>query len=213
VTRRNDRRRRAREGFTLIEVMISLGIMTMGALAMLALQQQTIRSNSHARELSTAMQIAQLWVERFKQDASRWTQVGYFNTPGKPDAAAVLAPTVYLKQVATSPNVYQSMAPATVGTLNISNAFDFWGNDVAPTAAANVYYCAAFRPAWVYYGRAMRVDVRVWWAKEGIGRSITSDFPLCVGDPALLNPGGASKMTDYHVVYLPTVLRVVTVLR
>jgi prepilin-type N-terminal cleavage/methylation domain-containing protein len=193
-----------RQGFTLIEVMVSLGIMSMGAMAMIALQTHTIRSNAHARQLTTAMQIAQRWVERFKQDAISWRQVGVFNTPI--DAAAVLAGGSYLKQITPPPNVFQPIVNTTPG---VSNAFDYQGNDIPNTSTdPPIFYCAAFRPAWVFYGRAMRVDVRVWWPREDLGTTITTDFPACDGNHAALNPGG-TLFNNYHIVYLPTVIRMV----
>jgi len=192
----------------LIEVMVSLGIMTVGAMAMVALQQHTTRSNAHARELSTAMQIAQLWVERLKEDGARWTTIGYLNVPGQPNDAVVLGTTAFLKQVTTAgfPPPFQTIAGTSPA---VSNAFDFLGNDIASNDPS-VYYCASFRPAWVYYGRALRVDVRVWWARESnnaTANAITVDFPGCVDDDVRLAPAG-SMFNAYHMVYLPTVIRV-----
>ena len=70
--RRRARSARAR-GFTLIEVMVALGVMTVGVFGLIALQLYTIRSNSHARQLGIATQIAQQWIERIKQDAHTGT--------------------------------------------------------------------------------------------------------------------------------------------
>jgi type IV pilus modification protein PilV len=214
---RQSARRKRRSGFTLIEVMVSLGVMTIGAMAILALQAHTIRSNRHARQLTVAMQIAQRWVERFKQDAHTWTQVA--PPSGTPSAAFVLQNTRYLSRVTTQPNAYQVIPNV---TATVSNAFDFMGNDVAnddsevgvdPNRA--VVYCAAFRPAWVYFGRTMRVDVRVWWARAGTGR-ILDDFQGCGGIQSTLDPGPTGTFFNsnaYHVVYLPSVIRVTPLVR
>ena len=201
-------RRRARAAFTLIEVMVSLAVMTVGAMAILALQQHTIRSNTHARELTVAMQIAQTWVERLKQDAATWNQAAVAG--GTPSVATVLGGTTYLKNVTANP-VFQTI-PA---TAPLSAAFDRYGNDV-PTVAggtADFFYCASMRLGWVYFGRAMRADVRVWWAREGrLINTTAGDFPQCADDDTSLNPGG-TMIDNYHVVYLPTVIRMVTVVR
>ena len=206
-------KRHRHAAFTLIEVMVSLGIMAMGALAIITLQQQTIRSNAHARELTTAMQIAQLWAERFKQDATQWNQAAIAGTG--PTAAVVLANTVYLKSINAAPNVFQ-LIPTNNAAPLATNAFDFRFNEVVNTDPS-VYYCVSFRPAWVSFGRAMRVDVRVWWARTGIVHSpaflgtVTANFPNCDDTANLtLDPGG-TLFNDYHVVYLPTVIRMVTV--
>lgn len=209
-------KKRRRQAFTLIEVMVSLAVMTIGAMAMLALQAHTIRSNAHARQLSTALEIAQRWVERFKQDAQRWNVAGAFNDPAKPSDVVVLANTTFLKQITTAAGVFQTINNT---TATVSNAFDYQGNDVLNNVndpAAPIFYCASFRPAWVYFGRAMRVDVRVWWARASAGDNqagahvITNDFASCNEDNARLNPGG-TLIDDYHVVYLSSVIRMTPV--
>jgi type IV pilus assembly protein PilV len=211
--RRHRRRARGRQAFTLIEVIISLGVMTIGAMGVIALQQHAIRSNSHARQLSLGMQLAQVWVERLKQDAARWNQAGAPNV--------VLAQTRHLTAIqGIAPNTFITIPnsngfewPAGSGRITGSRAFDFRGNDLLVGLQPNpdLFYCAAFRPAWVYFGRAMRVDVRVWWPREGF--DMTSRFGNCDSDPghAELNPGGAPttayNQNGYHVVYLSTVIR------
>jgi type IV pilus assembly protein PilV len=200
--------RRKRRGFTLIEVMVSLGVMTVGAMAILALQQHSIRSNSHARQLTIGMQIAQQWVERLKQDAATWNAVGL--ATGAPSAAQVLNNTLYLRGIIGAPNAYQTIPNV---TPIVSNAFDYLGNDTANDNTQPVFYCASMRLGWVYFGRAMRADVRVWWPRNESGNqalSILADFPACADDNAKLNPSG-TQFNNYHVVYLPTVIRMTLV--
>lgn len=197
-------RRRTRGGFTLIEVMVSLGVMMIGALAIIGLQQQTIRSNRHSRELSIATQIAQLWIERLKQDAATW------NVMGPPPATAI-----YLNPIMANLNRFQQI-PNTTAT--VSNAFDFRGDDVINTAAG-VYYCVGIRPAWLETDRALRVDVRVWWLRDRVwdpteagGVAILTDFPNCgatIVQHDQLNPpavGTVNLSNKYHVVYMPGVI-------
>ena len=196
------RTRRRRAGFTVVEVMVSLGIMTVGAMGIIALQTHAIRSNGHARQLTIGMQIAQRWVERLKQDTHTW------NLPGVP--ATVLANTTYLRAINDAPNVFTPFPFGAVANSIASPAFDYRGQDIAPNSAdPPVFYCAAMRPAWVYFGRAMRVDVRVWWPREGFVMS--TEFPSCGGEPAELDPGTAGdtlyNRNAFHVVYLSTVLR------
>jgi prepilin-type N-terminal cleavage/methylation domain-containing protein len=205
-----DRRRtgRRQHGFTLIEVMVSLGVMTVGAMAILALQQQSIRSNAHARQLTIATEIAERWAERFKQDAQTWNMVG--EASGTPTAADVLSRTKWLKQINSRPNEFQQIENL---EEPVSNAFDYQGFDV-PSIEKKYFYCASFRPSWVYFGRAMRIDIRVWWARENIQRmsggvsNITDQFEDCADPPVTLDPGG-EQYWNYHVVYLPTVVRMV----
>jgi prepilin-type N-terminal cleavage/methylation domain-containing protein len=199
-------------GFTLIEVMVSLGIMTIGGLAVIALQTQTIRANSHAREITTATQIAQVWIERLKEDAATWTTEA--TLAGTPAAATVLNDTSYLKDIVTRAGQYTS--PPDDGPP-VSRGFDYQGNDTNAKAGlaerSFPYYCAAYRLNWVYFGEAMRADVRVWWPRAG-GKASYPDFPACGAgmDQSALDPGGSS-IEDYHVVYLSTVIRVTPLVR
>jgi type IV pilus assembly protein PilV len=196
-------RRQRRQGFTLIEVMCSLGIMTIGAMAVLAMQQQIIRGNVHARQITTAMQIAQNIIERLKMDAVAW------NAPGVPTTTRYLNNVVpgAIGAFTTIPFITE-----TVGGLNRlqSNGFDYYGDDLNTQAGSppNLFYCASNRLSFVYNNnRIIRADVRVWWAREGVA-AIRTDFPVCAEDNTRLSPGaGGTLINNYHIVYLSTVLR------
>lgn len=214
-------RRHVRAGFTLIEVMVSLGVMMVGTMAVIALQQQSIRANVHARQMTIAMQIAQRWMERLKEDAHTWTSVG----TDAPGVTTALASTVFLKQQLTGmsaqPGEFKPLLNA-LGSWTLSNAFDQFGRDMppqgsVPAGSPSVHtFCASYRPAWIWFGQLMRVDVRVWWARDvtraASPLNISTDFPteagaLCGGDDAKLRPGG-TQYDWYHVVYLPGAIRV-----
>jgi hypothetical protein len=183
--------------------MVSLGVMTIVAMGIFAMQQQLLRANAHARQLTVATQIAQNWIERLKLDALQW------NTAGNP------AGTTYLRAIG---------APGTIGTFItiplakptlagntrvVSNAFDWFGQDLDTTNGApdGLVYCVSHRLNWVFDNmRVIRADVRVWWARDGSGASIAADYPVCADDNIALNPKGANY-DRYHIVYLSTVLR------
>jgi prepilin-type N-terminal cleavage/methylation domain-containing protein len=199
------------QGFTLVEVMVSLGVMTIGAMALIAMQQQTTRANVRARDITMAMQIAQNVLERVKIDGVAWTTVAPAGTTQD------LQNTQILRGIdGATPGSFIAL-PVLTASLNgetrpIANAFNYAGEDIdlsgASTAVqASVRYCASIRMTWVYTSRrAMRVDTRVWWSKEVPSRAITSDFVGCVDDNASLSPNG-TYYDAYHIVYLSTVLR------
>jgi type IV pilus modification protein PilV len=194
--------KRRKQGFTLVEVMVSIGVMTIGAMSVLAMQQQLTRANMHARELTTATQIAQNWIERLKMDALAWNTVGD------------LTQTQYLQAV-PAPGTLGTFGPftprtATNGTASelYSGAFDFYGDALDPTAGtpAGLHYCASYRLSWIYANqRAMRADVRVFWPRQEAAALVT-DYPRCIDDHLKLNPGG-TNIDNYHVVYLSTVIK------
>jgi prepilin-type N-terminal cleavage/methylation domain-containing protein len=202
--------RQRREGFTLVEVMVSLGVMTVGAMSIIALQQQTTRANVHAREVTAATQIAQNVLERLKLEAVAWN-----NVTTSPSTDLTNAPTLRLITGGT-PGAFMGLTPRVLTgggiTRKLSNAFDYYGNDVDLTNAdaatlAQVHFCAGIRLSWIYANfRAMRADVRVFWPIEGNGRTITTDFAGCVDDNTSLNPNGANY-DRYHIIYLSTVIR------
>ncbi len=211
-------KRRLRRGFTLIEVMMSLGIMMVGGMAVIALQTQTMRANGHARQMTTATQIAQIWIERLKQDACMWTQRAALtaNPPETVLASVALGPTEYLDAIVDQRNTW--LAPPEEEPTEakpVSRGFDFQGNDTSAAADADPvpFYCAAYRLNWVFYGEAIRADVRVWWPRAGSSADPENDFPGCAGGALdSLDPGG-SAADNYHAVYASTVIRVTPVKR
>jgi len=210
TARRTSRARRA--GFTLVEVMVSLGVMTVGAMAIIGLQTQTMRANIHSRHLTTAMQIAQIWAERLKQDAALWTQVPDPSIPTTPDD--VVANTLHLSEITANldlftPIVNLDMAHPTGNPETYSDRFTWDGRDVGNTGEA-VEFCVDHRLNWVFPGHAMRVDVRVWWKRESAGNpnDILVDFPNCVAGTEL-TPGVGTQLGNYHTIYLPVVIRAV----
>jgi type IV pilus assembly protein PilV len=197
-----------RDGFTIVEVVVALGVMTIGALALVGMQQQTTRANVRARELTVASQIAQNVIERLKLESLAWntaTQTpatDLFNAPLlQPASNNAAAGFITLPQRPSD----------SAGARVLSNAFDYFGQDVDLTTAsaaqlAQVRFCASYRLTWVFDNqRALRADVRVWWSKEAPTRAILSDFAGCQDDNSL-NPLGTHD-GQYHLVYLSTVLR------
>ena len=61
-------------GFTLMEVLIAIVLLTIGLLGMAALTVGVMDGNTHSRELTTATTLAQDQMEEMKR-------LGYFNTP------------------------------------------------------------------------------------------------------------------------------------
>lgn len=199
-----------RQGFTLVEVMVALGVMTISAMGLFALQGQATRANGRARDVTMAAQIAQNVIERLKMDGLAWNTI----TPGN---ITDLGSTVWLNVVDTAAAgafvpMLERTDPRDGKTVNMSNAFNIFGEDVLTTGAtaeqlASIKYCASMRLTWVYATRrVMRADVRVWWSTEAPMRSIISDFPRCADDDVRLAPGGALE-ANYHMVYLSTVIR------
>jgi len=190
-----------RAGYTLIEIMTAVVVLTIGATGVIAMQGASVRSNQDASETSTAINWATTWVERVKRDAASWIATGNadFASPN----------TRYLFQATTSPGAWHepaAVAPESAGA-------DYFGFDT--NVAANVRYCInlrftvahAFNPltrtmVTTTDANAIRADVRVWWHRSGQDADRTGR--LCLGGTGLTNTEEASPQLRKH--YLSTVV-------
>ena len=153
-----NRRRRAR-GYTVVELMTSLGVFAMGITGIFAMQRLTLSSNQHARNLTLASGIAQGWLAQLAADSSLWRGAG--NESG----------TTWLASVTTSDDVWQ--LPTDSATLRasrgFSRAFDARGRPMAPDA--DPVFCVHVRLTRLFtnpVGNGLtRTDVRVFWPRDG----------------------------------------------
>jgi type IV pilus assembly protein PilV len=183
----------------MIEVMMAIGVLSAGAVGMMAMIQASTRGNMEARQLSTASQLAQVWVERLRRDALNWTR---FTTVTDP---TLLTNTTYLSNVPDIGTPSTWFVPTPDPTSSESATFDYYGQDTTDTA--QMHYCTNIRLEWLYVGRAMRADTRVWWLRREAGGTQDAtrlNLAACGGatDPNTLS-------TDWRVrmAYASTVIR------
>jgi type IV pilus assembly protein PilV len=165
-------------GFTVIEVMMALAVLTLGAMTVVSIQKATLIANTNARNLATATEIAQTWIERARLDALAWTNAGGIPNIGN---------TVWL-QGATNANGWFTPAttfngnpqPAGTPVADVTGA-DLWNaND--PLAPA---FCTQMRltgyglqnPNLWSLARLVRVEVRVYWDKRGAAINCATPLP------------------------------------
>lgn len=192
--------RRSRAGYTLIEVMMALGVLTAGSVAILGMIQATTRGNMEARQISTANQVAQLWIERLRRDALNWTTTPL--APSDPaQVGATVSSTTFLKLTPSPGTASDWFVPAPETPGETAN-FGFYGNDL--TAGETPHYCTNVRLAWVFPGQAVRADVRVWWARRSNDPS--SDVNL-TGCPAGIDLDALTANPDVRMVYASTIIR------
>jgi type IV pilus assembly protein PilV len=153
-------------GYTIIEVMMSLAVLTLGALGVIAMQKATLIGNTNARNLATATTIAQAWIERLRVDAQAWTEPG--GVPGYgPNTKWITTGNIGAGWfVPTQTNALTSP----VGGPQA----DVMGADVMGTDHSSPAFCTNLRidrffsnpNLWSLY-RMIRVQVRVYWDKSG----------------------------------------------
>ncbi|WP_434046553.1 MULTISPECIES: type IV pilus modification PilV family protein [Sorangium] len=158
-------RRPASRGYTLIEVMAALGVLSIGATGVLALQKATLISNTNARNLTMANNIAMTWAERLRVDALQWNDPG-----GVPDRDS---DTDWLSLMATSP-FPAKVAPTLIPALGAPVA-DVFGTDIYAGDLSQPAFCthvrfSQFTDATTGVRRwptLIRAEIRVVWERNG----------------------------------------------
>jgi hypothetical protein len=162
------------------------------------------RGNMEARQMTTANQVAQQWIERLRRDSLNWTQGNIVANP------VLLQRTTYLQNVAPQGTVPPWFVPTPAIAGETAN-FDYYGNDLAsPTSAGTPTYCTNVRLEWLYPGRVMRADVRVWWMRRlgGSGTAPAGAATLVNCAPGV-NPNTLTGNPLLHMIYASTVIRFV----
>jgi len=183
-------RSRSSRGYTVMEVMMSLAILGIGASGVIAVQKATLIANTNAKNLATANFIAETWMERLRIDALQWND---FN--GVPD---LVSDTRWLGLASLAP-VW--VLPPTVLSIGGASAdvtgADKFATDPAPIAASA--FCTHLRLTQFdpntlpTYRKLIRVEVRVVWARGGHPLDCET---LDVDDTTLRNLYGAVYLTS-----------------
>lgn len=119
-TARGRSARRSAAGYTMVEVMMALALLGLGATGIAGMQKTVILGDTNARNLATANAIASAWADRLQADAVGWTA-----TLGKTS-------TQWLKNAA-APGSAAWFNPAVTGY--VAGASDIVGGDILVASA------------------------------------------------------------------------------
>ncbi|HSY24723.1 MAG TPA: prepilin-type N-terminal cleavage/methylation domain-containing protein [Polyangiaceae bacterium] len=191
--------RRAARGFTVIEILIAMTLMMIGAAAVMTMQKTAIQANLEARKTDVANSIARMWVERLRRDAMQWTYV-----PGNGSASTITSNAALITQTAwTFPTAEQNLNNPPAPTM--SPGFDILGRDLASSDTGTYSnFCVNIQitPLTTTTPALLRADVRVFWPRgiSGAPPSFCSvvDQGLATGTDTQL----------YHSIYVTTALSV-----
>ncbi|MFT3767339.1 MAG: prepilin-type N-terminal cleavage/methylation domain-containing protein [Minicystis sp.] len=140
------RPRRGSRGYTVVEVMMALAVLTLSASGVIAIQKATLIANTNARNLVTANAIAQSWVERLRADAQSWNEQG--NVPD-------ISQTAWLTSASGSP-------PASGGGWFTPNVINYGSSFPAGTSEADVMGADLLRAAdKTSFGTAFCTQIRL----------------------------------------------------
>jgi prepilin-type N-terminal cleavage/methylation domain-containing protein len=185
-----------RRGYTVVEVLLAMTVLAIGASGVMSMQKASMQGNLDARKTDIAANIARMWMDRIEKDAMSWTNSGDFgNAPLLGHVNGTwFVPTDYL--------------PAASGYASISPGFDILGRDV-PTAAGlpNSVFCVHVREDWLAQNASdpadslIRVELRVVWPR-GIVNAAAPQVCTAGATPATsLDP------TLYSTLYAVTAVR------
>ena len=191
---RRARRNRAKEGFTLVEVMMAIAILTASAVAIVGMQEAVIHGNIEARQLGTATSIARSSAELLRLDALNWTTSSVGST--------TFTATRFLRAVPSAATAIPSpWLPFGAASSAPERFRDYYGVNTA--VAADMVYCVQSRFAWIFPGNLLRADIRVWWTRSG---TAVNHAPYA-GCPNITDVDAATRLMDLHFVQTSTELR------
>jgi|JI10StandDraft_1071094.scaffolds.fasta_scaffold807849_2 prepilin-type N-terminal cleavage/methylation domain-containing protein len=199
MTRRT--RARGRRGFTLVEVMIAVSVMTAGAVAIFAMQNVTATGARRSRMISTATEVNRFWIERVKVEALRWGPVAFAH----PSMTWLNA----LPAGETGSSGWFLPAARGTGDDLVTAASDWYGAPIPIPAGAGVApapYCTSLRWTWMSTGtdQVARLDVRTWWHRPG--RAAGTTIAGCGADQNALT-NALTDITSFGAIYGSTVVR------
>jgi len=190
-------------GYTVIEVMMSLALMAIGATCVIAMQRAAVQGNADAREMDVASSIARAWLERAERDSALWTpSTVAASPPANPQFASVIDEGVATNAAGTWFVPKARLVP-TGGQNDVESAgFDILGQDMDSLTAAGLRYCVNLRVTPLTTDQTlMRVEARVFWPRN---LTVAPDPNYCnQAPPAALD----TDVTKYHFVYAATAVR------
>jgi type IV pilus assembly protein PilV len=191
---------RSTRGYTIIEVLLAMTVLTIGAAGAISMQKAAIQGNLDARKTDIATNIARMWMERIQRDSMSWTSSSPSN----------LGNAVLLGNATTSVGTwflpfYSAYAAPGGGLASVSPGFDMLGRDVpSQSALTNAFFCVHLRETWLSQNTTtptnslMRVELRVVWPR-GIAQD-TYAPPLCdATSAATANPDPRLYSTLYMI--------------
>ena len=176
-----------KRGYSIVEVMMALAVLTLGAAGIIAMQKSTLISNTQARNLVTANNLAQGWMERMRVDALAWTE---------PAGVPNITNTKWVHNVGAgwfSPDpTIAAISPIGAPQADIMGADIFGADPSAPSFCTqarltrfttNPTACVgnalnAGDPNLCTLYRMIRVEIRVYWDKSGRQLDCTVALPV-----------------------------------
>lgn len=193
-------------GFTILEVLIGVGILTIGLLGIFMLQLTAIATNRSSYDIRIATELAETTIERLKRDSTMWQGDGMWEggtwldsaltctSPGFTSDGAPLCAPPRPDGATVEPTYNDMMLPrATSGVLPAGQA---------RFAEKNSRYCVHYATRWVVPSSLAVVQVRVSWPRNSDGEAAV------LGDCARMNSISRSDFNrNFYAVSLTGMVR------
>lgn len=210
---------RSRPGYTMVEVMMGLAVLAVGATGVIALQRMAVLGSMTSRHLTNATSVSKTVIEHIENEASLWVDNTGTNYGSMPWLGTALTDANGKKT-----SDWVAVPAASFATTGKATGFTIEGMSVVPVAAnQDVAYCSHIRAKW--FGNqaananapatdAVEIEVRTFFARSG--RPVNGECALAPasmtglfdGSSATVNDGVVERVADeYSVVYLSTVVR------
>jgi len=179
-------RSRARQGFTLAELLVVVTITTIGFVAIMNLQLGTIRGVGSARGMQNALGIAEHVAMAMRQEAMEWT-------PASPALSSITTFT-FLKNAPDTTDAgsgstwligYQdSAAPAADARISPGGASATLDAGIRGDLGTDIdrSFCVHYRLTWLVPNMLLRADIRVSWTRPTADASAYEACPINMVD-------------------------------
>lgn len=174
------RLRREQRGYTMIEVMMALGLLAVGATGIVAMEKAAVVGNAAARSVATATALGERWIERLRADAMVWNSTAPLSD---------LDDTRWLKTVTLTPGIWTQ--PVEVPGEAAPYADPLGADLILAADPSPVAYCTHVMYRQIT-PKMINATVRVTWRRDY--------SPIDCDDPGLYDL--ATDAGRYGAVYL-----------
>lgn len=160
---------RAAAGFTILEVLIGVLVLTIGMIGIFGMQALAVQTNRAAYDMRVATELAETTLERLSLDSMEWTAAGAWPT------------STYLEQGMTSEAAWTAPPfpndDGSIPTFNDLGLPAFADGTVADDRQGlrNSRYCMRYRLSWIRVPRLLRAEVQVVWPRTRGGEAILGE--------------------------------------
>jgi prepilin-type N-terminal cleavage/methylation domain-containing protein len=189
-------------GFTLVELMMAIALLTIGLGGVIAMQKVTAVSNQNAKSLAIASHIASSWLDVLQADSAQWNDADNFDGG------------TWLSTVGAEGSSASWFRPTYSSSRRMGPGFDALGSAVTATAlAADARFCSDLRLSWLNSQTGikrgaglLRAEVRVYWLREGL-TGLADTIPTSVCGLSMTEMNKPENQRLFHIVYLSTALK------